>query len=614
MSRQTRRRSYARFRRGRRAVARGRLYRFTSDYSQQYGVSTLGVQSIAFEPECLATGDSYAATSGNRAFAGNVVAMFDRALLEMVAADPHKGIMVPGAVNVQAPQDATTASSGARIGTAVDNTTGVFAGPESASAWHVLTAGGAGNNYPVTSSEYVWTPLNSWKYYPQSVWMRFWMKRRRTFYNPTNTVQTVYVTELRRRRAQYACVDADGVPANVHQDFELLDFQPFGEARRTYWKSVAGEGAMVLFAPEDLATSATELIKIIEAGEMYKKFLYIRFGQYEQLQLQSRGFQNVANRPGGATPATTTLDFNDPRLSYNPIGAETTDPHNPETYGYSNRQAIRDQTTTTLDGLDLTAANDPWYTSTSTSQGSLNQEQDYRYDITFNPLKNPFLKRLFFMRRVKYVLPPGGTATHVFRTSGNVNPLKSHLMRFMHFYSLLGTRDGTGVDDTNRQMPYGLPFPNTYTPPPFVYGSRKRAGWSPVSAIIQVKGQMVFNNPESGASQVMQYGPTRVVAHDKLSVAFRAKSYGKPLVGGTRRHNTFLSVSNDPHDYKSMNPTAAPQSVIPDRTDGTHTHGAPVDVVAIGGGATSANSLNVIVTAPLGTGTQGSAIRTTNFS
>lgn len=610
MSRKARGRSYARFRRGRRPVARGRLYRFTSDYSQQYGLSTLGVQAIALEPSTLGSADDYTQNNGDAQYTGNICAMFDRALLEMVASDPQKGIMVPGALNIQVPE-AVPASDGGRIGTDAGGAA-VYAGPDDVTTYKMLSAGTNGLSYPATGDDYIWTPLNSWKYYPQSVWMKFWLKRRRTFYNPTNTVQTVYVTELRRRRCQLACTDNDGVPADYHQDYEVLDFQPYGELRRTGWRNVSGEGAMVLYAPEDLATSGTHWINIIEAGEMYRRFMYVRFGQYEQLQLQSRGFQNIANRPNTALPASATLNFANPRLSYNPVGAEVTDPHFPQTTGYSNRQAIRDQTTTTLDGLALTGANDPWFSSTSNNVGNLQQLQDYRYDVTFNPMKNPFLKRLFYMRRVKYVLPPGGTATHVFRTSGNVNPLRSHLMRFMHFYSLTGTRDGTGTDDTNRTLPYGLPFPHTFTPAPYVYGTRKHCGFAPVGAIIQVKGQMVFNNPEVGTSQVMQYGPTRVVAHDKISAAFRAKSYGRPNVGGTRRHQTFLSVSNSPLDYKSMNPTAPPVAVIPDRSEFAPV-GAPVDIASVGGFHTlplAVGNLPVQITAPIGTGTAATGVRT----
>lgn len=602
MSLKNRRRTYAGFRRRRRPVACGRTYHFTADLSQQFGLSTIGVQAITIEPDLMGDPDKPLTGAGSQVYIGSVPQMFDRALFEMVASDPQKGIFVPGVYNKLIPVD--TKIGHTEEGTSVDVKTN---NPDTG---YVILSGGTSNTI-ATGDDYVFTPLNSWKYYPQSVWMKFKHTIRRTFYNPTNTVQTVFVTELRRRRSQLACAQADGVPANTETDYELVDIQPYNEEARLRYDHISGDGSYLLYIPETLGTSGTELIKIMECGEMYKKFLYIRFGQYEAMQLQSRGLANIASQQNALVPPQfRTMGRWQPRLSFNPVGAEVTDPHNPSTHGYSHQQNIRDPSSTTVDGLVVQGAADPWLVSSSGTAAGSATPQDYRYDVTFNPLKNPFLKKLFYMKRTKYVLAPGGTATHVYRTSGNVNPLKSRLIRQMRFYSLFGSEDGGSVADTTREFPYVLPFPSTYTPAPYAHATRKTAGFTSVGSIVQVKGQMVFNNPEASVSQVMQFGPTRVVAHDKHYTTFRACSYGRPSVGGTRRHTTFLSVSNTATDYRSMNPTAPPQAVNPDRSAAAATAPLPVSIAGVGTSAQTSSSLSVAITSPIGTGTAATGVRT----
>lgn len=561
------RRRFARFRRGKRPVACGRTYRVSAEASDQYGLSAIGLQSYAYKPDFLGSGDDFSNDDVAAVYFNNVAAMFDRAMLELVAKDPQKGIIVPGAFNAMVPRDPTSNLLSGAIGvTTGAQTVNMF--PQSATtAYNVLTNGPGGYPGPtsvIPGDDYVFTPLNSWKYYPQSVWMKFSSKCRRTMYNPTNTVQTVYLTEVRRRRSQLQCANVGdpSLPGNALYDYEVVDMQPINESARLGYTNNSGDGAYVIYAPEELSTSADEFRKVLEAGEMYRRFLYVRFGQYEQLQLQSRGFADVAGRPtliGGSAIAgmpSTQLGRWNPRLSYNPVGAETTDPAHPVTFGYSNRQTMRDQSTvTTFAGLEIAGANDPWISRAGPTDAGSSTPQDYRYDVSFNPLKNPFLKKLFRMRRTKYVIPPGGSAVHYIRTSGRVNPMKSHLKRVMHFYH---------PDARRTELPYCLPFPDQYAPAPYTHATRRTAGYTSVGLITQVKGQMVFNQPETGTSQVMQYGPTRVVTHDRFYHTFRACSYGRPVVGGTQRHTSFLSASNTASDYKSMNPTAAPAAVAPD--------------------------------------------------
>lgn len=566
MSRKAFRNSYARFRRRRRPVACGRAYTYNSEWAREYADSTIGVQYFGYEPGLLGSTSAFAVNQGNKSYSGNVAAMFDRGLLEMVASDPQKGIMVPGAYNALVPKDATTASSGGRIGTAVDNTTALYSGPQSATTYNILTSGTdiSSPAHGINSNEsFVFTPLNSWKYYPHSVWMRFSQRIRRQFYNPTNRVMTVYVTETRRKRSQLAAV-GDGLPTNTDSDWELLDVQPWGESPRIWW-SAGSDGSYVIYNDADLDTSS--ISQIVEAGEYYRRFLYVRFGQYEQFQIQSRGFNNTgAKTTSLLSPQFVTMSNWDPRMSYN-NSTNTSDPYNPSTFGYSNPQNVRDNLANTSSvGPTLGHSNDPWH-SADAGTDSKNPEvqpvgttdpMSYKNSSDFNPLKNPFLKRLFHMRRYKYVLPPGGSAVHTFRTSGRVNPIKSRLMRNMHFYSLSAS---TSVVTGSRQFPYCLPFPEGYTPTPYLHAAKKTAGWSDVGAIIQVKGQMVFLKSDSATG--MQYSQTRVVAHDKIQCKFRVCSYGRPVVGGARTHTTFLASSNTAADYYSVNPTAAPSAVAP---------------------------------------------------
>jgi len=493
----------------------------------------------------IPTSTGYSATA---IWGGNVPALFDRGLLDMVASDPQKGIWEPGAYIGQLP-------NGTEFGNTVGGT------PDLKVAYDDTDPPVAVTLAPETGDHYIFTPLNSWKYMPSAVSMTFQHRLRRTFYNPTNLVMTVYVTELRRKRRQLECDLTSQIPTTARSDWELLDLQPWGEIPRIGYFNSSGTGWMC-YAPETARDSAS-IITVLRAGEYYRRFLYIRFGQYEQQQYQSRGLTNVAARLSGTTgPGFAVLGQWDPRMSYNPTGTEVTDPANPAAAGYSFSQNIRDPVTTgTISGLQVGIGLDPW-NSLTTGGATSSTLQEWEYDSTFNPLRNPFLKKLFYMKRTRYVIPPGGSAQHIFRTGGRVNPIRSNIMRYMQFYSDTGAYDYK--TEADREVPYGLPFDHAVQPPPVCHSTRKQGGFYDVSAIIQVKGQMQFlKTEEAKTSEVLQYSATRVVAHDSHHISFKVCSYGRPLTGGRSVHTTFLAQSNTGSDYYSNNPTAAPAAVAP---------------------------------------------------
>jgi len=506
----------------------------------------MGLQTLSIENQLLGSIKPYAehADDVREPYHGNVLAMFDRGLYDMVAADPQKGIWEPGTYNAGLATGTIIGESKGEDVTSTMNDPGL------------LLAGIP----PETGDHYIFTPLNSWKYYPQSVRMKFSHRLARTFYNPTNVVQTVFVTELRRKRKQLQCANSQDMPINFLYDYDVLDVQPYLENRRLQYAQHSGNG-WVVYSPDLVNTN--QLTNVIRAGEYYRRFLYVRFGQYESIQYQSRGFTNVAARRAGTTgPGFANLGQWDPRFSYNPVTNEPTDPAHPSSYsGYSQEQYIRDPVTvSTIGGLGPVGSSvDPWESKTG---GGFNQTpQAYELSMDFDPLKNPFLKRLFYMRRTRYVLPPGGSARHVFRCSGTATPFGSNILNDLHFYSQSGTYDWS--TDTDREVPYGLPFSNEIKPPPAAHLTRRQGGFSDVSVLTQVKGQMVFLKAVDGTGEVMQYAQTRVVSHDHHIVRFKVCSYGKPVIGGARTHSSFLASDNTTTDYQTMNPTAAPAAVAP---------------------------------------------------
>lgn len=449
--------------------------------------------------------------------------MMDRGLLEMAASDPQKGILVPGNY----------------IGS--NGVTGPVANPQGPGLYN---------------QKYVFTPLNSWKYWPNAIHMRFSHKLRRTFYNPTNVVQTVYVTECRRRRSQIGSQNQTGAATDAHCDIELLDMQPFFEDVRNWWTSTFNNSGFLAYTPVDCSTTPEQFEQLVEAGEAYKRFLYIRFGRYEQLQYGSRGMINAASYPTGPHIGSQ-LDYNvgmnrwDPRASYNFNGAPS-DPELPDVRGYSGVQNIRDPLTSlTTAGAILSGGFDPWYPNSGGS--GVVEGPAYRFGVDFNPLQNPLLRRLFRMRRVRYVIPPGGSATHTYYTFGSAHPFKSRLMAQLKFYAESGTVRA------NRNFPYCLPFPDTNKPSQYAHTTPKVAGWSDVTSIVQVKGQMSYLAQPNTQLSTIQYAPTRVVSHDRHEVRFRVCSYGRPAVGGVRKHTTFLA--SNVTGYISTYPTAVPSQL-----------------------------------------------------
>lgn len=523
----TRRRSFARFRKGARvkSVASSRPLVLRSDNSGQIIQALSGITAIREEYPLL--GITSVAGSGASAYLGSVSAMFDRCLLDMAAMDPQKGTLVIGA------------------------------------SVHTSFVPQAGTD---SLQKFVWTPLNSWKYWPTSVYMKFRHVKRRTFYNPTNVVQTVFVTELRRRRAQCRCPSsAAGVPTDSNYDYEYIDQQPMFEGARTWWQpdDTTLEGVLI-YAPTSQGAQ-DPIIRMHEAGEMYRRFLYVRFGQYEQIQLASRGFSTVASLNTGAQQFIglnrwgIQTTFNSPEDAMG--GTGPTDPEFPSLYGYNQPQSIRDNFITTQTYVDdsgntanLTGQLNAWNGYSAENQTVTDDPSFYRLDPSYNPLRNPILRRLFHMRRVRYMIPPGGSAAHVYRTGGICHPFKSRVIRSMRFYSEDASMEPS---DSAPQLPYCLPFFDGYKPTPYAHTTPKEGGWYDVSSFIQVRGQLAFTaQPPGGSSSIMQYAPARVVFHDRDDVRCRVSSYGKPAIGGVRTHTSFMCPVQT--GYISTAPTAPP--------------------------------------------------------
>jgi hypothetical protein len=456
------------------------------------------------------------------------------------------------------------------------------------------------NNDSDTTAAHGWMPQHGYKYWPTSVKMKFQQTRVRVFYNPTNLVQYVYVTELRRKRSQgYVSRDnvqwtmkpndqwlsADPEVYNINggggaaygysnplYDIEVMDMQPEGQAAKNGNYTVNGSAglffAMCHYAYSQQTDKAhmgqlnpgggvpgrTQLQAVYEmavAGEVLSRFIYPRFGQPDFLARQYGAYAGDAI-VGGADQfyVYQGMDYGNsipikPDLQA-PTGGflnVTEMPSSePGTFGYAKEQNVFPSTTTA-------------YKSYGIWDGSDVSNADFTVSPWFNPTRNRYLKRLFFMKRRVYMIPPGGTAQHICRIQGNTTPVRGHLIANMTFYSRSALANQSAA-------PYGMPIDEAFFPAELAYASKRQAGYQTVDLWTHTRGQMAYNNQSGSTANPLQYSGTQILYHDKLINRWQVCSYGKPLLGGTHGHVTLLNPDSTFAHYASTYPTAAPVTAV----------------------------------------------------
>jgi len=442
-----------------------------------------------------------------------------------------------------------------------------------------------------SAAPYWWIPEQSWKYYPQGLRLKYSTVRRRVFYNPTNLVAYVFVNELRRKRTQYYAltdfglidgeavgiqyITPDPIPdarvkdstnaarTEVQTDREVLDLLPMGDPPRTSWWiepiGLNSTGGLAFAVPyykyctNNMAgsnvpgTNIASIVKLIaNSGEYLKRFLKPLFGQYDYLRSQlgdmyadhsvqgeTNGDAFLYNRTGSDASFWPDLQ----RVPYMP-GITGANNQVMMTYGYVKPQNTAPYTNVTTDTVN---------TAFDESQNNV----DFTTAPWFNPKKNPFMKRLFYIKRRAYMIPPGGTATHTVRSRGYTSPLRGSLMQCIPFFDSQPSVGGA--------LPYIFPFADYWKPPEPLYTTKRRNGFGQVDLWCQVRGQMAFNNQSGAQANPMQWVGTQVTYHDKLVNRWKVCSYNKRRVqGGTQGRLTGLSTDLTLGHYTAQFPTATP--------------------------------------------------------
>lgn len=209
----------------------------------------------------------------------------------------------------------------------------------------------------------------------------------------------------------------------------------------------------------------------------------------------------------------------------------------------------------------------PWST--------FNTQPEWSRSPHWRPDKNPFLRRLYKMRRLQAVLSVGGSATfvHTSRSSRRgVNLWAGGITRAMYFFQGPDVRTaGSRVDPKFREWfqavaPYSNPYYRKWQPPLPVYGTFKRDGYQTSDLLVLGLGQMGYENSTPAPPIVptgVNYMPSDLMFRERSIVKFKIVSYGRPVVGGRTWYHNDMDPQTDFSKYLNTYPTAAPTQSKP---------------------------------------------------
>lgn len=405
----------------------------------------------------------------------------------------------------------------------------------------------------------VFAPTQAWKYNPATMRLKYRFIRRRTYYNIGNYVQTLHEFLLTPKRAytgthgMEAPVTTPSTPADLFvatQDVTILDIQPYGEFTRSgntltpyAVANTNRQSGLLFFFDFDNANITPEAmtVRIANAGEYRSRFAYLRDIPFSMGEAnrhlywpQQHAAQWNMGYPHAADGTFYGITYDDPDR----VGVRQDNP-------YASNSTI------------------PSSSFALTQTGGPDGAIDYTIGDHFSPLKNPYLRRIFRMRKHGLMLAPSSSASSTWKSRGSVGLLRSGTFHHVHFYQ----EPSTAVQALRTQLfnvtPYRSPYPDFFKGPQVGYASRKRCGFATSDLWCFIRGQMgyVEGTPDPVAETKLNYASGGLVYRQRDILKFRVCSYARgPVVGGARTYYDAMAADTDMGDYKSSYPTAAPSS------------------------------------------------------
>lgn len=416
--------------------------------------------------------------------------------------------------------------------------------PLHAVGWNALEAVPNGSAVPQPSNS-VWSasvqqvavlPTRGYMYQPGGIYVKFDTKVVNAYFNPTNVMQFLTLTTLARKRSQIGHV------ASMSVDGEIVD--SFNYDLTTNLTPYASAGRMVVFDPQPgSAFDLTHILGIIRQGEVLRRYAYPRTTRYDGMPYALR---NRMSTPAGLTGGWSDVLPTGYRLS--------TD----------NDLSFADQNVgqvIVVTGISNYYQTDPYQNVDGTSS-SIYWERDVRFD----PKRNPYLRKLFYMHQQKYKLAPGSSVVVRFGSRGKFNAVSTHLYSECQFWrnNEYGAGDWayTGGWNPNlggRAVPFGVPWPSTGAAPQYAYYSKKQHGLQTYDLIEQVLGQQVWSNQTGGTNvSDTQYAGTQVIVHRRNINRWNIINRNKYVTNGGFASYNGNYADPDPTHFSSSYPTYQP--------------------------------------------------------
>jgi len=233
-------------------------------------------------------------------------------------------------------------------------------------------------------------PTRGWLYQPQGITLKFHQKMINTYFNPTNIMQYVTVTTMARKRSQLrdSSQSSDGEIVDSF-NFDLSEnYVPFHGLTGPQSKAQMN---MVVFAPElDRGIDDDHVLSIARAGERIRRWAWPRTSRYDGMQMA------LLSR---ASPVVGTIGDTGLNGQLSTGYALTS---NTQTSDYRVQQTLN---------VAAGSADSPYREFSP----------DWLSDPRFNPTKNPYLKKLFWMHQRKMALAPGSSASITLHGRGSIN-------------------------------------------------------------------------------------------------------------------------------------------------------------------------------------------------
>lgn len=238
---------------------------------------------------------------------------------------------------------------------------------------------------------------------------------------------------------------------------------------------------------------------------------------------------------------------------------------------------------------------------------------DTKFSFSFNSI----LKRFFKFQKTKFWLPAyGKREVTITIPVERCNLMHSRFWPYLPFFCST-VQDTTGGAAVNRPNMQGMPYTQsvfntngTLVAVDAIYGSagcapraitsKRIDGWTQHWLQIRHYGQMAINNQANAIvdEPSMQHSSGSIMWRMKNHLNWKLRDRARYLRGRLGKYERRqFDTDNDPTHYAWTKPPFAPTGVIG----------------VSSGASVPSNATNVAITAPLGTGAQATAVRTTNW-